>query len=454
MQAPDRLLCAPFAPRLGGASSSVQVRPGGPLDQGFGMFSKDMTIAGFDDELAAAIRNEEHRQEEHIELIASENYASPRVLEAQGSVLTNKYAEGYPGKRYYGGCEYVDVAEQLAIDRAKQLFGADYANVQPHSGSQANAAVYMALCEPGDTILGMSLDAGGHLTHGSKVNFSGKIYKAVQYGLNTETGLVDYDQIRALAEEHKPKMIVGGFSAYSRVMDWNIFREIADSVGAYLFIDMAHVAGLVAAGIYPSPVAIADVTTTTTHKTLRGPRGGLILAKANPDIEKKLNSLVFPGTQGGPLMHVIAAKAVAFKEALEPSFKEYQKQVLTNARAMAAVLIERGYKIVSGGTDDHLLLIDLIDKGITGKAADAALGNANITVNKNAVPNDPQSPFVTSGIRIGTPAMTTRGFKEAEAKQLTGWICDILDKVDDVAVQERVRGEVLALCKRFPVYGK
>lgn len=418
------------------------------------MFSKDMTIAGFDDELAAAIRNEERRQEEHIELIASENYASPRVIEAQGSVLTNKYAEGYPGKRYYGGCEFVDVAEQLAIDRAKQLFGADYANVQPHSGSQANAAVYMALCEPGDTILGMSLDAGGHLTHGSKVNFSGKIYKAVQYGLNNETGLVDYDQIRALAKEHKPKMIVAGFSAYSRVMDWNIFREIADSVGAYLFVDMAHVAGLVAAGIYPSPVAIADVTTTTTHKTLRGPRGGLILAKSNPDIEKKLNSLVFPGTQGGPLMHVIAAKAVAFKEALEPGFKDYQKQVLANARTMAAVLIERGYKIVSGGTDDHLFLIDLIDKGITGKAADAALGNANITVNKNAVPNDPQSPFVTSGIRIGTPAMTTRGFKEAEARQLTGWICDILDKVDDLAVQERVRAEVVALCKRFPVYGR
>ena len=454
MQAPDRLLCAPFAPRLGGASLPVQVRPGGPSDQGFGMFSKDMTIAGFDDELAAAIRNEERRQEEHIELIASENYASPRVIEAQGSVLTNKYAEGYPGKRYYGGCEYVDVAEQLAIDRAKQLFGADYANVQPHSGSQANAAVYMALCEPGDTILGMSLDAGGHLTHGSKVNFSGKIYKAVQYGLNTATGLVDYDQIRALAKEHKPKMIVAGFSAYSRVMDWNIFREIADSVGAYLFVDMAHVAGLVAAGIYPSPVAIADVTTTTTHKTLRGPRGGLILAKANPDIEKKLNSLVFPGTQGGPLMHVIAAKAVAFKEALEPGFKDYQKQVLANARTMAAVLIERGYKIVSGGTDDHLFLIDLIDKGITGKAADAALGNANITVNKNAVPNDPQSPFVTSGIRIGTPAMTTRGFKEAEAKQLTGWICDILDHVEDLSLQERVRAEVVALCKRFPVYGR
>ena len=452
MQAPDRLLCAPFAPRLGGASLPVQVRACGPSDQGFGMFSKDMTIAGFDDELATAIRNEERRQEEHIELIASENYASPRVIEAQGSVLTNKYAEGYPGKRYYGGCEFVDIAEQLAIDRAKQLFGADYANVQPHSGSQANAAVYMALCEPGDTILGMSLDAGGHLTHGSKVNFSGKIYKAVQYGLNNETGLVDYDQIRALAKEHKPKMIVAGFSAYSRVMDWNIFREIADSVGAYLFVDMAHVAGLVAAGIYPNPVAIADVTTTTTHKTLRGPRGGLILAKSNPVIEKKLNSLVFPGTQGGPLMHVIAAKAVAFKEALEPGFKDYQKQVLVNARTMAAVLMERGYKIVSGGTDDHLFLIDLIDKGITGKAADAALGNANITVNKNAVPNDPQSPFVTSGVRIGTPAMTTRGFKEAEAKQLTGWICDILDKVDDVAVQERVRKEVLALCKRFPVY--
>ncbi len=416
------------------------------------MFSKDMAIAGFDPELWAAIEGEQQRQEDHIELIASENYASPRVMQAQGSVLTNKYAEGYPAKRYYGGCEFVDIAEQLAIDRAKQLFGADYANVQPHSGSQANAAVYMALCEPGDTVLGMSLADGGHLTHGSKVNFSGKIYKAVQYGLNADTGLIDYDQIQSMAKEHKPKMIVAGFSAYSRTMDWNIFREIADSVGAYLFVDMAHVAGLIAAGIYPSPVAIADVTTTTTHKTLRGPRGGLILAKANPEIEKKLNSLVFPGTQGGPLMHVIAAKAVAFKEALEPEFKDYQKQVLANARAMAAVLMERGYKIVSGGTDDHLFLVDLIDKGITGKAADAALGNAYITVNKNAVPNDPQSPFVTSGIRIGTPAMTTRGFKEAESKQLAGWICDILDDVENTGVQDKVRAQVLELCRRFPVY--
>lgn len=418
------------------------------------MFTTDMTIAGFDDELAQAIANEEKRQEDHIELIASENYTSPRVMEAQGSVLTNKYAEGYPGKRYYGGCEFVDVAERLAIERAKQLFGADYANVQPHSGSQANAAVYMALCEPGDTVLGMSLADGGHLTHGSKVNFSGKLYHAVQYGLNPETGLVDYDQIQALASEHKPKMIVGGFSAYSRTMDWNIFREIADSVGAWLFVDMAHVAGLVAAGLYPSPVQIADVTTTTTHKTLRGPRGGLILAKANEAVEKKLNSLVFPGTQGGPLMHVIAAKAVSFKEALQPEFKDYQQQVLDNARAMAAVLMERGYKIVSKGTDDHLFLVDLIDKGITGKAADAALGNANITVNKNAVPNDPQSPFVTSGIRVGTPAMTTRGFKEAEARQLAGWISDILDDVENPSVQDAVRAKVLELCARFPVYAK
>jgi len=418
------------------------------------MFTTDMTIAGFDDELAQAIANEEKRQEDHIELIASENYTSPRVMEAQGSVLTNKYAEGYPGKRYYGGCEFVDVAERLAIERAKQLFGADYANVQPHSGSQANAAVYMALCEPGDTVLGMSLADGGHLTHGSKVNFSGKLYHAVQYGLNPETGLVDYDQIQALASEHKPKMIVGGFSAYSRTMDWNIFREIADSVGAWLFVDMAHVAGLVAAGLYPSPVQIADVTTTTTHKTLRGPRGGLILAKANEVVEKKLNSLVFPGTQGGPLMHVIAAKAVSFKEALQPEFKDYQQQVLDNARAMAAVLMERVYKIVSKGTDDHLFLVDLIDKGITGKAADAALGNANITVNKNAVPNDPQSPFVTSGIRVGTPAMTTRGFKEAEARQLAGWISDILDDVENPSVQDAVRAKVLELCARFPVYAK
>ena len=417
------------------------------------MFSKHMTIAGFDDELAAAIAAEELRQEQHIELIASENYASPRVLEAQGSVLTNKYAEGYPGKRYYGGCEYVDVAEQLAIDRAKQLFGAAYANVQPHSGSQANAAVYMALCEPGDTVLGMSLADGGHLTHGSKVNFSGKIYKAVQYGLNAETGEIDYDHMEALAKEHRPKMVVAGFSAYSRVVDWQRCRAIADAVGAYLFVDMAHVAGLIATGHYPSPVPIADVVTTTTHKTLRGPRGGLILAKANPELEKKLNSLVFPGTQGGPLMHVIAAKAVAFKEALQPEFKDYQGKVLANARAMAGVFIERGYKVVSGGTDDHLFLVDLIDKGITGKAADAALGAAYITVNKNAVPNDPQSPFVTSGIRIGTPAVTTRGFGEAEVKELAGWMCDIMDDVDNQGTIDRVREQVLAICKRFPVYG-
>jgi glycine hydroxymethyltransferase len=417
------------------------------------MFSKDMTIAGFDDELAAAIEAEKLRQEQHIELIASENYASPRVLEAQGSVLTNKYAEGYPGKRYYGGCEYVDIAEQLAIDRAKELFGAAYANVQPHSGSQANAAVYMALCEPGDTILGMSLADGGHLTHGSKVNFSGKIYKPVQYGLNAETGEIDYDHMEELAKEHKPKMVVAGFSAYSRVVDWQRCREIADAVGAYLFVDMAHVAGLIATGHYPSPVQIADVVTTTTHKTLRGPRGGLILAKSNPELEKKFNSLVFPGTQGGPLMHVIAAKAVAFKEALQPDFKDYQGQVLANARAMAGVFLERGYKVVSGGTDDHLFLVDLIDKGITGKEADAALGAAFITVNKNAVPNDPQSPFVTSGIRVGTPAVTTRGFGEAEVKELAGWMCDVMDDVNNTATINRVREQVLAVCKRFPVYG-
>ncbi|MDH5515788.1 MAG: serine hydroxymethyltransferase, partial [Gammaproteobacteria bacterium] len=376
-----------------------------------------------------------------------------RVLEAQGSVLTNKYAEGYPGKRYYGGCEHVDVAEQLAIDRAKQLFNADYANVQPHSGSQANAAVYMALLSPGDTILGMSLDAGGHLTHGAKPNFSGKIYNAVQYGLNNDTGEIDYEQVEALAKEHQPKMIVAGFSAYSRVVDWQRFRDIADAVGAYLFVDMAHVAGLVAAGIYPSPVNIADVTTTTTHKTLRGPRGGLILAKANPELEKKFNSLVFPGIQGGPLMHVIAAKAVAFKEALEPSFRVYQQHVLDNARAMAAVFIERGYNVVSGGTDDHLFLVDLIDKGLTGKEADAALGSANITVNKNAVPNDPQSPFVTSGIRVGTPAITTRGLGETESRELAGWMCDVMDDINNPAVIESVRNKVLALCKRLPVYG-
>ena len=416
------------------------------------MFSKKMTIAGFDDEVWQAIQQESTRQEEHIELIASENYASPRVMAAQGSVLTNKYAEGYPGKRYYGGCEYVDVVEDLAIARLKQLFGAAYANVQPHSGSQANAAVYFALCSPGDTILGMSLADGGHLTHGAKVNFSGKFYNAVQYGLNKDTGEVDYDQVEALAKEHKPKMIVAGFSAYSRVMDWQRFRDIADSVGAYLFVDMAHVAGLIAAGLYPNPVNIADVTTSTTHKTLRGPRGGVILAKANPDIEKKLNSMVFPGTQGGPLMHVIAAKAVAFKEALEPEFKTYQQQVIKNAQTMANTMIERGYKIVSGGTDNHLFLVDLIDKGITGKEADAALGSANITVNKNAVPNDPQSPFVTSGIRIGTPAMTTRGFKQDDARELANWICDVLDNTKDPATIDAVRQKVLAICKRLPVY--
>jgi len=416
------------------------------------MFTKDMTIAGFDDELWGAIQEEEKRQEEHIELIASENYTSPRVMQAQGSVLTNKYAEGYPGKRYYGGCENVDVAEQLAIDRVKQLFGADYANVQPHSGSQANAAVYLALLKPGDTILGMSLAHGGHLTHGSKVNFSGKIFNAVQYGISDDTGEIVYDEVEALAMEHKPKMIIGGFSAYSRVVDWQRFREIADKVGAYLVVDMAHVAGLVAVGVYPSPVQIADVTTTTTHKTLRGPRGGLILAKSNPEIEKKLNSMVFPGTQGGPLMHVIAAKAVAFKEALDPSFKDYQQQVVNNARVMADVMQQRGLKIVSGGTDNHLFLVDLIEKGITGKDADAALGRANITVNKNSVPNDPQSPFVTSGLRIGTPAMTTRGFKEAEARDLAGWICDVLDDINNEATIERVKGQVLEICKRFPVY--
>ena len=416
------------------------------------MFTKDMTIAGYDPELWQAMQNEELRQEEHIELIASENYTSPRVMQAQGSVLTNKYAEGYPGKRYYGGCENVDIAEQLAIDRAKQLFDADYANVQPHSGSQANAAVYMALLQPGDVVLGMSLAHGGHLTHGSKVNFSGKIYKAFQYGLDDATGEIDYDQVAALAKEHQPKMIVAGFSAYSRVVDWQRFRDIADSVGAFLMVDMAHVAGLIAAGLYPSPVKIADVTTTTTHKTLRGPRGGLILARANADIEKKLNSVVFPGIQGGPLMHVIAAKAVAFKEALEPSFNEYQKNVLDNARAMAAVFLQRGYKVVSGGTDDHLFLVDLIDKGLTGKEADAALGAANITVNKNAVPNDPQSPFVTSGIRVGTPAVTTRGFGKQEVEDLSNWMCDIMDNIQDESVITRVKQQVLDVCARFPVY--
>jgi glycine hydroxymethyltransferase len=411
-----------------------------------------MTIRGFDDTLWEAIENEARRQEDHIELIASENYASPRVLEAQGSVLTNKYAEGYPGKRYYGGCEYVDVAETLALERVKRLFGAAYANVQPHSGSQANAAVYLALLNPGDTILGMSLAHGGHLTHGAKVNFSGKIFNAVQYGISEQTGEIDYEQVERLAREHRPKMIIAGFSAYSRVVDWARFRTIADKVGAWLFVDMAHVAGLVAAGLYPNPVPIADVTTTTTHKTLRGPRGGVILARSNPEIEKKLSSTVFPGTQGGPLMHVIAAKAVAFQEALRPEFKTYQQQVLANSRAMAATMMNRGYKIVSGGTDNHLFLVDLIDKGITGKEAEAALGEAHITVNKNAVPNDPQSPFITSGIRLGTPAVTTRGFGEAEVRGLAGWICDILDDPRDAAVRERVRAQALDLCRRFPVY--
>ncbi len=412
-----------------------------------------MNIAEFDPEVWSAIEAEARRQEEHIELIASENYTSPRVMEAQGSVLTNKYAEGYPAKRYYGGCENVDVVEQLAIDRVKELFGADYANVQPHSGSQANAAVYMALLNPGDTILGMSLAHGGHLTHGAKVSFSGKLYHAVQYGLDPATGEIDYQQVADLAAEHRPRMIVAGFSAYSRVVDWQRFRDIADEVGALLFVDMAHVAGLVAAGCYPNPVNIADITTSTTHKTLRGPRGGIILARANAEIEKKLNSMVFPGTQGGPLMHVIAGKAVAFKEALQPEFKDYQRQVIDNARAMAACMQERGYDIVSGGTDNHLFLVDFIKRGLTGKDADQALGAANITVNKNSVPNDPQSPFVTSGIRIGTPAITTRGFKEEEARQLATWICDILDDIEDRDTIARVKGEVLEICRRYPVYG-
>ena len=416
------------------------------------MFTKEMRIEGYDAELWAAITAEEQRQEAHVELIASENYTSPRVMAAQGSVLTNKYAEGYPGRRYYGGCEHVDVAEQLAIDRAKALFGADYANVQPHSGSQANAAVYMALCEPGDTILGMSLAHGGHLTHGAKPNFSGKLYHAVQYGLDPESGEIDYVEVERLAREHRPKMIIAGFSAYSRVVDWQRFREIADAVGAYLFVDMAHVAGLVATGHYPSPVQIADVTTTTTHKTLRGPRGGLILARANPEIEKKLNSLVFPGTQGGPLMHVIAAKAVAFKEAMEPEFADYQGQVVENARMMAKIFIERGYEVVSGGTDNHLFLVSFIRAGLTGKEIDGWLGEAHITVNKNAVPNDPQSPFVTSGIRIGTPAITTRGFGSEEATQLAALMCDVIDSRGDSAVIERVRSEIATLCQRFPVY--
>ncbi len=415
------------------------------------MFGADNKIAGFDDELHAALERELQRQEEHIELIASENYTSPRVLEAQGSVLTNKYAEGYPGRRYYGGCENVDVAEELARERAKQLFGAHYANVQPHSGTQANVAAYMAMLQPGDTLLGMSLSDGGHLTHGAKVNFSGRIYNAVQYGVDDD-GYIDYGEVEALAREHQPKLIIAGFSAYSRVVDWERFRAIADSVGAYLLVDMAHVAGLIAAGEYPNPVPIADVSTTTTHKTLRGPRGGLILARENDELTKRLNSLVFPGTQGGPLMHVIAAKAVALKEAMTPEFKQYQKQVLANARAMAAALIERGYKIVSGGTDNHLFLIDLIDKDITGKDADAALGRANITVNKNTVPNEPRSPFVTSGLRIGTPAITTRGMGEPEATELANWMADVLDDIMEETTIHRIKARVLDLCARFPVY--
>ncbi|WP_194755278.1 serine hydroxymethyltransferase [Aliidiomarina indica] len=425
------------------------------------MSGSEMTIAGFDPELWEAMQAEVVRQEEHIELIASENYTSPRVLEAQGSQLTNKYAEGYPGKRYYGGCEHVDVAENLAIERAKELFGAKYANVQPHAGSQANTAAFMALCKAGDTILGMSLAHGGHLTHGSHVNFSGINYHAVQYGLDAATGEIDYAQVRTLAHEHKPKMIIAGFSAYSGIVDWQQFRDIADEVGAYLLVDMAHVAGLVAAGLYPNPVPIADVVTTTTHKTLAGPRSGLILSgKDDADLHKKLNSAVFPGNQGGPLMHVIAAKAVAFKEALQPEFKTYQQQVLKNAKAMVRVMQERGYDIVSGGTENHLFLVDLIKKDITGKDADAALGRAYITVNKNSVPNDPRSPFVTSGLRLGTPAITRRGFKEAEAEQVGNWICDVLDGFasnggeSDPAVEARVRDEVKALCARFPVYKK
>jgi glycine hydroxymethyltransferase len=420
---------------------------------GKNMFDKTRKLSDFDPELSAAVAREEVRQEQHIELIASENYTSPQVMALQGSVLTNKYAEGYPGKRYYGGCENVDVVEQLAIDRAKALFGADYANVQPHSGSQANAAVYMALMQPGETFLGLSLDHGGHLTHGAKPNFSGKIYNAIQYGLNPQTGEIDYDQVDRLAQEHKPKMIVAGFSAYSLKWDWARFREIADSVGAYLFVDMAHVAGLIAAGEYPNPLPHAHVVTTTTHKTLRGPRGGLILCKGQPDLEKKLNSQIFPGTQGGPLMHVIAAKAVAFKEALQPEFKTYQQQVVKNAKAMAVAFIDNGFNVVSGGTENHLFLLDLVDKDITGKAADVALGKAFITVNKNAVPNDPKSPFVTSGLRIGSPAITTRGFKEDESKLLVAWICEILNDMGNEDVIDDVREKVKALCAKFPVYG-
>ncbi len=419
------------------------------------MFTKDMQIAGFDDEIFSSIQEENRRQEQHIELIASENYTSPRVMEAQGTSMTNKYAEGYPGKRYYGGCEFVDKAEMLAIERVKALFDADYANVQPHSGSQANAAVYLALLQAGDTVLGMSLDAGGHLTHGAKPSFSGKLYNAVQYGLNAETGLINYEQVEALALEHKPKMIVAGFSAYSGIVDWAKFREIADRVGAYLMVDMAHVAGLVAAGLYPNPVPIADVVTSTTHKTLRGPRGGVILAKHNEVLEKKFNAAVFPGGQGGPLMHVIAAKAVSFKEAASDEFKQYQQQVVSNAKVMAETFIERGIKIVSGGTENHLMLVDLIGKEYTGKDADAVLGEAFITVNKNAVPNDPRSPFVTSGLRVGTPAITTRGFKEAETRELTGWMCDVLESLENGTNEQvvvEVKAKVLDICARFPVY--
>ncbi len=418
------------------------------------MFSNVSSIASFDSELHEAIKNEENRQEQHIELIASENYASPRVLEAQGSVLTNKYAEGYPSKRYYGGCEYVDVAEELAIKRVKELYDADYANVQPHSGSQANTAVFLALLNAGDKILGMSLSDGGHLTHGTSVNFSGKLFDAAQYGVDPKTGLIDYNEVGSLAKKHKPKLLIAGFSAYSRVLDWQKFRDIADSVGAYFLVDMAHVSGLIASGHYPSPVNIADVVTSTTHKTLRGPRGGIILAKDNPDLTKRFNSLVFPGTQGGPLMHVIAAKAVAFKEALNPEFKEYQGQVIENAKMMANTLMERGFSIVSGGTDNHLVLVSLIDKGLTGKDADAALSRANITVNKNTVPNDPCSPFVTSGLRLGTPAITTRGFGLNETRLMTTWIADILDDLNDEAVIEKVKNNVVDLCAKYPVYMK
>ena len=418
------------------------------------MFSNVSSIASFDSELHEAIKNEENRQEQHIELIASENYASPRVLEAQGSVLTNKYAEGYPSKRYYGGCEYVDVAEELAIKRVKELYDADYANVQPHSGSQANTAVFLALLNAGDKILGMSLSDGGHLTHGTSVNFSGKLFDAAQYGVDPKTGLIDYNEVESLAKKHKPKLLIAGFSAYSRVLDWQKFRDIADSVGAYFLVDMAHVSGLIASGHYPSPVNIADVVTSTTHKTLRGPRGGIILAKDNPDLTKRFNSLVFPGTQGGPLMHVIAAKAVAFKEALNPEFKEYQGQVIENAKMMANTLMERGFSIVSGGTDNHLVLVSLIDKGLTGKDADAALSRANITVNKNTVPNDPCSPFVTSGLRLGTPAITTRGFGLNETRLMPTWIADILDDLNDEAVIEKVKNNVVDLCAKYPVYMK